>query len=703
MARLASAPDECVDALKRRFLRQNRELAKTNSTQSVRIRCLEAEVSRLLTENLHLREEILQWRNSVERGPDRYAVVAVKNEFEAKIRELGKLVADLGSLTQSQPQEKGDAREPTVGWGRGGNVELGDGSDGRLPAILEDKAWGRKTLDSGEILALAESAESPDLGPPPVAQFQDEDPIQFDAQPMVTKSEPEMESQPEAETLPEELPAALSVNLETRRKRRDSHGKLNIRRMSGFHSPPEQTEDDRTTGAKAIGEALPVRAGAKRKISARDDEAKGPDDFLFIRRASVAFEDPAKIDKEKPAREDSRPRSKHESSAILPSGRKALGTKPVNTDPMVSPKKPTVKARTLDEKPQPKKTSEHGPKDPPRPRSRQSIKPKAEKQPIISLPPAHIVIPEVVEIQPTDLLSKTPAASGDLFSPVTTEPPTSRPQAGRDTPPPSDLGAASDGNAGRAGRRARTSVNYAEPSLHSKMRRPSAQLVDAVDSRGRPVPGIMVPSAAAKEKSLTASLVKAEPKNEDEWKLLPGAGEPASPLSKKSTGLSAPLAPISGNGEETRENVDRPVQSAAAAAISTLIQSNKERRKSQGIVFAPTEHEEKKKERDSLGVFDFVSSSPPRDHVSVKTTERPRTASRRHSAVPGSSNGSAVRERVDEQSRPDSRTGHKRISSANVPGGRPGATARSLSTEGDDEGVGLARSQRASRRSSMLG
>lgn len=611
-------------------------------------------------------------------------------------------------------------------------MELGDGSDGRLPGILEDKAWGRKTLEyvdctfkdmemaliessSGEILALAgstESQDSPDLGPPPVARFQDEeDPIKFNAQPTIFTTEAEPIPELEAEPQPEDLPAAFSANLETRRKRRDSHGgKLNIRRMSVFHSPPERNEDDGTTDTKATNGALLMRAGAKRKMSVRDDEgkgdAKGSEEFIFSRRASVAVEDPVKTDKEQPVKEDSKPRSNREPITIPPPERKVLGAKPINTDPIVSPKKSTTKGKMSDEKPHPKKLSEHGPKEPPRPRSRQSIKPAAEKLSIISIPPTQPVAPEVAEIQPTKLPPKTPAAPDDLFSPVTTEPSTSLPQAGRDTPPPGDLRAASEANAGRAGRRARNSVNYAEPSLNSKMRRPSAQLVDAVDSKGRPVPGIMVPSATAKEKILTASLIKTEPRNEDAWKKLPSAGEPASPLSKKSTGLSAPLQTISGNGVEMREIIELPVQSAAAAAISTLIQSNKERRKSQGVVFAATEKEEKeekKKERDSLGVFDFVSSSPPRDHVPAKSTERARTASRRHSAVPGLNGGGGVRERHEGEARAESRNSHKRQSSAHVSSRRPSSMARAHGNETDDEGVGIARSQRPSRRSSVLG
>ena len=57
--------------MKRRFIRQNREIARVNSTQSLRIRNLEAEISRLLAENIALREQAInsaqeadRWRTS---------------------------------------------------------------------------------------------------------------------------------------------------------------------------------------------------------------------------------------------------------------------------------------------------------------------------------------------------------------------------------------------------------------------------------------------------------------------------------------------------------------------------------------------------------------------------------------------------------------------------------------------------------------
>ncbi|KAK9480671.1 hypothetical protein V1514DRAFT_275889 [Lipomyces japonicus] len=65
MARLAEqVPAETVDSVKRRFMRQNRELAKVNSSHSARIGNLEAKITSLLAENLELRQQVIALEHS---------------------------------------------------------------------------------------------------------------------------------------------------------------------------------------------------------------------------------------------------------------------------------------------------------------------------------------------------------------------------------------------------------------------------------------------------------------------------------------------------------------------------------------------------------------------------------------------------------------------------------------------------------------
>lgn len=146
--------------VKRRFVRQNREIARANSVQSLRIRTLEADVSRLLAENISLRERIITLDQEVEKFNSvpflGDGVNEVKGKLAAKLEELGSLVGELGTLpqimkkppTSTAQSETGEhtslerpnpPRRPLFGT---------DGyDDGRLPVILEDKYYPRRTLE----------------------------------------------------------------------------------------------------------------------------------------------------------------------------------------------------------------------------------------------------------------------------------------------------------------------------------------------------------------------------------------------------------------------------------------------------------------------------------------------------------------------------------------------------------------------------
>jgi hypothetical protein len=149
-------------------------------------------------------------------------------------------------------------------------VVLTDSSADDLQEILEDP-----------------DSQSPDLGPPPISRFDNEGPISYNTG-QVDGEQPEENN--------EDGERALSVNLETRRKRRESGPKLNIRRVSVFESPPENTQEAATKT---------VKAGAKRKFSVQEDEDKNQsksEPFRFSRRNGPTSETEA-------SNEDSRPSS----------------------------------------------------------------------------------------------------------------------------------------------------------------------------------------------------------------------------------------------------------------------------------------------------------------------------------------------------------------------------------------------------------
>lgn len=87
----------------------------------------------------------------------------------------------------------------------------------------------------------------------------------------------------------------LSVNLETRKKRRESGPKLNIRRVSVFESPEENPEEK---------ESKTTKTGSKRKFSVQEDEDTNQskaEPFRFSRRNASASETEASNEGSRPS------------------------------------------------------------------------------------------------------------------------------------------------------------------------------------------------------------------------------------------------------------------------------------------------------------------------------------------------------------------------------------------------------------------
>ncbi|KAF2794354.1 hypothetical protein K505DRAFT_374714 [Melanomma pulvis-pyrius CBS 109.77] len=649
---IASAPSaETIEAVKRRFLRQNRELAKTNSQQSIRIRSLENDASRLLAENLSLREQVLHLQNALETQSNRPSfenIDAVKDRLEAKIQELGGLVAELGqlhkidTLPRCKSQTAATRRSPDERQWRSG-LGLQDVQNAMMPTIAEDKYFPRRTMNEEELEEILDypDSQSPDIGPPPVSRFGNEEPVSYNSNAI---------SEDQIEELVDDTNPPLSANLETRKKRRESGPKLDLRRISVFQSPPppERPEEDPVKSVRATEDATKsVRVGAKRKFSVQDDGEKvdtQTEPFQFSRRNTPSAADDGT--------EESRSQSPE---------RPVLGSKPVNTDPIVSPKKQRSSAmHKPDKKPSTTSRSTNG-------RITIIRRPMAD----LSTLQAPSNQPEIAEINIDSLPPKTPAAD-DIFSPPSTEPSTARPDS-KDTPPPGDLGSCGQvGLGARPSRRVRAQVSYKEPALNVKMRRPGKELVDAVQ-----LPPDKRTSGGSQTAPLTSGKVSFQHGSDgtnSAWNALPSTTirsadeELGSPLRQK-------LDRREGSQGQDSGVVTEPPKlnsSAASNAISALLNASISRRKSTtshpttssaepDTKLQPTTIKTndttdtisaaaKQEEKDNLAIFDFTDSSPadrkPRNDLEKN--------SRRHSTAVPSYTIEERKQEIESKAKPKS-------------------------------------------------
>ncbi|KAL9586746.1 MAG: hypothetical protein Q9212_000692 [Teloschistes hypoglaucus] len=538
MARLnePSAPLESVEALKRRFVRQNREIARVNSTQSVKIRNLEGEVSHLLSENILLREQIIKLQFQIDNNLASESIGSVKQSLEAKLVELGSLIQELGNVQQDAEGRRALRRKSGVksaakqspdqrNWKNGLTIsEVMGGADGRLPPIVEGKYYPRRTLDADDALNLAQNSEdivdSPELGPPPVAHFEAGDPIKFDS------GRDEFPAEAGAERK-EMLDPTLLVNLETRRKRRESSRREEDAQADSLQMEARNSSE---TDGQARWEHT-LKSGAKRKFSAREsngdlDPASAPtkSDFEYHRSRQTPRYDATENERlaskqttDRIVRVQPEPRARtadvlreNQKASIkpMPNGRSILApselmkynemharsltilAESVNTDPVSSPVKASGPVEAEEIKPAKKEV-------PYKSRDRNRTKEQAPSQRFTRPPKAHQTdssapTSAVQEVsRPTQLAPRAPAPSlEDLLAPEGSAPPPPARPEGRDTPPPGDLDpeAANTnafGSMGRASRRQRGSISYVEPNLRDKMRRPTKDLVDAVGAEER--------------------------------------------------------------------------------------------------------------------------------------------------------------------------------------------------------------------------
>ncbi|KAL2265387.1 hypothetical protein VTJ83DRAFT_6487 [Remersonia thermophila] len=485
MARLneASVPMEShLEILRRKFLRQNRDIARINSDQSQKIRRLENDCARLLSENLELRSRILRLEKQLEDGSARRIAdhaLEVKARLEAQLADFAALLGSLGSEPPAKRRASGEGirarsrpsavahRSPPPHRRRRetpAEAEASAEQEGRLPPIFENKTYPRATMSTEEILALCAAAEdeneSPDLGPPPISRYAD-GPAEEDEEEEEEEGEEEEEEpvkQPRPSPEPDRVPESpvRSMKLST-------PPKLDYNRKPLASPEPTKEADEIVVQEPTPAEPKPapalepspppVRAGAKRKYG----DENGP-----TRSVGAGKENAAPTEKRGGQKsqgglaEAAGGKPERKTKTPLGPKRTPLAAKSTNDD-MLSPRKAT-NGKPLTKEKQDRAGKDGG--------ATRRLKLDA------------VVLPDPPAAAEMDCVLPSAAPS----SPATPDRPAQE-DVQHDTPPPADI--SSTGQTARPTRRTRPAISYAEPNLRDKMRRPTKELFDAVTGEGK--------------------------------------------------------------------------------------------------------------------------------------------------------------------------------------------------------------------------
>lgn len=316
----------------------------------------------------------------------------------------------------------------------------------------------------------ADEIESPELGPPPLSQFIDRDPVKLDSP--IRTPEP---SPPRSKMQP---PVVLtSLGAQTKKEQPPpSPEKRDVATPKPVEPAPiVPIARDRPVDTPL---AQPIKTGLKRKLAAREategTTAQQQNENKPIRsqpeKGSVLGKAEGKTLKELASiRKEAR-----DKAVATAQVRKPLSSKSTNND-VNSPRKVTntikdeVAAAKADLKAETEsKGKQKHDKSVSKPRAKPATKPKL----VVDLPQVRDQFkPVVAELS-------LPVGESVLLAPPSPDTVPSSEEARGDTPPPAHI--SEDGETSRPSRRNRTAVSYAEPNLRDKMRRPSKQLFDAV-------------------------------------------------------------------------------------------------------------------------------------------------------------------------------------------------------------------------------
>ncbi|KAF4977716.1 hypothetical protein FZEAL_5810 [Fusarium zealandicum] len=694
MARLNEPPvsTDSLETLRKKLLRQNRDLAKSNNLRALRIRELENDCACMLSENLELRGRILELEKELDDNDTRRIAdhaLAIKAKLESQMTEWATLLAGLGlepPMKRHSPRPRKSTKQrvsfssarPSPSQRRLRDIareieELGH--------ISETKSYPRQSMNHEQILALrskaddattAEPAESPELGPPPMSQFIDEDPVKVDS-PSRPRPVPAQES-PQAKLAPPETlispqvkktmprpsspdikkeedtvePEEAVVPKEAAEPKEAKPTEKKQQETEPMGAKPLETKSQETNPKQAKEQKMPVvdapapqpvKAGSKRKFAARDDTA-----ISRQQRINNENEPPRVMADKQSIRDKAGGRTLKELASMRKDARERVNATGI--------RKPLAAKSTNGDMSSPKKTSKPAPIDEVTAAKAEAVKvkaslgrPKSKSKPqpvtIEAVPDPEPTAPAVTEL-PWEL--GTPFAEQGLLSPSSPDTAASGEVGRGATPPPADIDATREPS--RPSRRNRTAVSYAEPNLRDKMRRPTKDMLDAVTGEGRHARR----SSAAEQPAPDTVKVKRESDVGDSWKKLPLANA----IYSQNEPGSIPASPLAGKGSSPE--LPKPIAIRGGRRSSMLIQQVIEDH------MDPEEDEDSQSQgttTDSASlseadVYDFAPSSPqPEKQAPVEAMKKTggRRVSRRVSSAIQSEEALAGTDRVSARRR----------------------------------------------------
>ena len=497
MARLNEPPQmvENLEAIKRSLLRKNRDLTKSHAAQQIRNRTLEDQLHAATIEISNLRQDLISSRAEVERQRRTDLVSAevqtLRDDLQKKISEFSAFVAQMGGIPQKirekerterrQSRMMGKVSSPTkASWYlQQQNLPSQREPDQHMLGIDESRAITRFSFGTEDLQPEVHMDEIEDQDPPYISS----------AEPESTEDQTDQQA-PSGQPQPTE--DFVLQNIEQRRKRRTSSLVADLDIGNVEVGIKFESEADDGTAKRSTKRKLDV-ASLDRESERGIKHAVFSEDFAFQRKPASK-----PVVTSRKSNRFSRPldRQMVESVPTDTSSpnreRKALAPKSTN-----SPTKKSSSLKGIEHKPSRDETDKarkanhsnlgvaqgrRRPAPDPQP-SRPAVSSVSHVEPPVSQPSRQASIHGTDEI---DVPPKTPLLSDDILSPQTSEPsePPNR-RMKQEAVIQNSLEDVLNGSIGRASRRAKTAVSYAEPSLRDKMRRPGKELVGAVEGYER--------------------------------------------------------------------------------------------------------------------------------------------------------------------------------------------------------------------------